>query len=450
MPELGAFEVLLTVAQTGSLNAAARELGVTQQAISARVGSLEARTGIALLTRTTQGSSLTPAGIVVAEWADQLIRVAVDVDAGLAALRHDRRSRVRVGASLTVAEQLLPGWLVSFQAAAAAHEHRARPGRTDRREQRSRHRGRPRRARSTSASSKGPARAAGHSLARHRPRRAVPGRRRRSTRGRGGPGRSAPPSCCAPAWSRASRDRAPAIRSPRPCARRSATSARPAPPVLELSTAAAIRAAVLAGAGPAVMSRLAVADDLATHRLREVQGRRRRPATGAARDLARARASRRPARCATCSRTSRRAGPHASRLVAQGRPGRTDSTGQGAVRMMRCALLPSSTMPNGELRRSPTTISSTCSLSARARISPATSVAPTICLIDVLDAALGQPRAHGVEILLVGERDVGEVRAERDVDHDDRRRAQGGLLGRLLHRRGALGCGHVTDQNAHA
>ena len=36
-----------------------------------------------------------------------------------------------------------------------------------------------------------------------------------------------------------------------------------APPVLELPTAAAMRAAVLAGAGPAAMSRLAVADDLA-------------------------------------------------------------------------------------------------------------------------------------------------------------------------------------------
>jgi DNA-binding transcriptional LysR family regulator len=44
-----------------------------------------------------------------------------------------------------------------------------------------------------------------------------------------------------------------------------------APPVLELSTAAAVRAAVLAGVGPAVMSRLAVADDLASRRLREVK-----------------------------------------------------------------------------------------------------------------------------------------------------------------------------------
>ncbi len=43
-----------------------------------------------------------------------------------------------------------------------------------------------------------------------------------------------------------------------------------APPVLELTSAAAMRAAVLAGAGPAAMSRLAVADDLAVGRLSAV------------------------------------------------------------------------------------------------------------------------------------------------------------------------------------
>jgi DNA-binding transcriptional LysR family regulator len=45
----------------------------------------------------------------------------------------------------------------------------------------------------------------------------------------------------------------------------------PAEPVLELSTASAIRAAVLAGAGPAVLSRLAVVDDIISQRLCEVR-----------------------------------------------------------------------------------------------------------------------------------------------------------------------------------
>jgi DNA-binding transcriptional LysR family regulator len=39
------------------------------------------------------------------------------LDAGIAALRQDRRSRLRVSASSTIAEQLLPGWLASFRMA---------------------------------------------------------------------------------------------------------------------------------------------------------------------------------------------------------------------------------------------------------------------------------------------------------------------------------------------
>ena len=118
VPDLAALEMLLAVARTGSLNAAARQVGVTQQAVSARIKSAEAQAGVALVARTPRGSTLTPEGVVVAEWAARLLAVAGELDAGLAAFRRDHRTRLRVSASLTIAEQLLPGWLVSLQAAA--------------------------------------------------------------------------------------------------------------------------------------------------------------------------------------------------------------------------------------------------------------------------------------------------------------------------------------------
>src|SRR6202008_324773 len=118
MPELSAFEIFLAIARTGSLGAAAREFGLTQQAVSARLASIEAQSGVALVVRTPRGSQLTPAGVVVAEWADRLIDVAQYVDAGLTSLRSERRKRVKVAASLTIAEQLMPRWLVSLQVAA--------------------------------------------------------------------------------------------------------------------------------------------------------------------------------------------------------------------------------------------------------------------------------------------------------------------------------------------
>jgi molybdate transport repressor ModE-like protein len=121
MPELSALEVLSAIAKTGSLSAASREVGISQQAVSARLTSIESQIGVRLVTRTTRGTQLTPAGEVVAEWADQILDVAQRVDTGLASLRAERRSRLKVVASQTVAEQLLPRWLVSLQAAALRH-----------------------------------------------------------------------------------------------------------------------------------------------------------------------------------------------------------------------------------------------------------------------------------------------------------------------------------------
>src|SRR4051812_15545533 len=92
MPDLAALQVFLAVAHTGSLNAAAREVGVSQQAVSARIASIEKQTGVQLVSRTPQGSTLTPAGVSVAEWADRLLSSAAELDAGLAALRHDRQT----------------------------------------------------------------------------------------------------------------------------------------------------------------------------------------------------------------------------------------------------------------------------------------------------------------------------------------------------------------------
>ena len=117
VPDLSALEVLLAVAHAGSFNAAATTVGVSQQAVSARIRSIEAQTGVTLVRRGARGSELTDDGIVVAEWAARLLDLATEFDAGLAALRQGRRDRLRVSASLTIAEQLLPGWLVSFRGA---------------------------------------------------------------------------------------------------------------------------------------------------------------------------------------------------------------------------------------------------------------------------------------------------------------------------------------------
>ncbi len=115
MPELRALELLTVVSRTGSLSAAAAELGITQQAASSRVRTMESLVGAPLLDRTRRGSALTPTGELVVQWSAGVIEAAEQLDAGIAALRADRRGHLTIAASLTIAEHLLPGWLVALR-----------------------------------------------------------------------------------------------------------------------------------------------------------------------------------------------------------------------------------------------------------------------------------------------------------------------------------------------
>ncbi|MFJ9817198.1 LysR family transcriptional regulator [Streptomyces sp. NPDC101151] len=117
VPDLGALELLLAVARLGSLGAAAREVGITQPAASSRLRSMERQLGVALVDRSPRGSRLTDAGALVTDWARRVVEAAAAFDAGARALRDRRDSRLRVAASMTIAEYLLPGWLLALHAA---------------------------------------------------------------------------------------------------------------------------------------------------------------------------------------------------------------------------------------------------------------------------------------------------------------------------------------------
>ncbi|MFJ2772422.1 LysR family transcriptional regulator [Streptomyces sp. NPDC087300] len=115
VPDLGALQLLLAVARLGSLGRAARELGITQPAASSRVRAMERQLGVALVDRSPRGSRLTRAGALVTDWAGRIVEAAEAFDAGAQALRDRRDSRLRVAASMTIAEYLLPGWLIALR-----------------------------------------------------------------------------------------------------------------------------------------------------------------------------------------------------------------------------------------------------------------------------------------------------------------------------------------------
>ncbi len=269
MPDLVSLELLLAIGSRGSLSAAGRDAGLTQQAVSARLASLEAQTGVQLVVRTTRGSRLTASGVVAAQWADRLLQVAHEVDAGLASLREGSRSRVRVSASLTIAEQMLPGWLVSLQAAArrrgeipvevvltAANSNhvldQVRAGEAE------------------LGFIEGPVAPRGlrSRVVAHDELVLVvrPGHRW----GRRGSAITAHELNDTPL---VTREQGSGTRDYLELALRNllGPGTAEAAPALEMSTSAAVRAAVLAGAAPAVLSRLAVSDDISMGRLREVE-----------------------------------------------------------------------------------------------------------------------------------------------------------------------------------
>ena len=112
--DLAAFDLLLSVARLGSVGAAARAHRISQPAASARLSSLERRLGLALLQRTPRGSRLTAEGALVADWAHAAIDAASALEAGITSLRRTSGSKLAVAGSLTVAEYLLPHWLAAL------------------------------------------------------------------------------------------------------------------------------------------------------------------------------------------------------------------------------------------------------------------------------------------------------------------------------------------------
>ncbi|MGH3276557.1 MAG: LysR family transcriptional regulator [Streptosporangiaceae bacterium] len=110
-PDLIALDLLDSIAELGSLGQAAGRHRMSQPAVSMRMTQLERRLGVTLLQRTPAGTRLTPAGARVAVLSRRVLRDTHELMAGVAALVAEGSSHLRVAASLTVAEHLLPGWL---------------------------------------------------------------------------------------------------------------------------------------------------------------------------------------------------------------------------------------------------------------------------------------------------------------------------------------------------
>jgi DNA-binding transcriptional LysR family regulator len=124
--DLGALRALREVGRQGSIAAAASVLGVSQQALSARMRSLERAMGVTLLARTPSGSRLTEQGLLVVGWAEDVLDAADRLEAGLRSIRSGVSHRLAIAASQTIAEHLVPHWLVELRSVEQARVEQAR------------------------------------------------------------------------------------------------------------------------------------------------------------------------------------------------------------------------------------------------------------------------------------------------------------------------------------
>jgi DNA-binding transcriptional LysR family regulator len=110
-PDLESLRLLVSVAELGSVGRAARAMGIAQPSATKRLAALERRAALPLLVRTPAGSTLTTDGKLVVAWATTLLAAADEFQTSLTALRTNRAAALRIAASMTIAEALLPRWL---------------------------------------------------------------------------------------------------------------------------------------------------------------------------------------------------------------------------------------------------------------------------------------------------------------------------------------------------
>lgn len=102
-------------AESGSLSAAARKLGLTQPTMSRQVAALEAALGVSLFERIGKRLTLTGAGLGLLEHASAMAAAADAMALAAAGRSHDVSGRVTISATDAVSAYLLPGFIARIR-----------------------------------------------------------------------------------------------------------------------------------------------------------------------------------------------------------------------------------------------------------------------------------------------------------------------------------------------
>ena len=115
LPNLSALALFVAVVDEGGLGAGARRAGIHQPNASRMIAQLEAQAGTVLLERDPRGARPTSAGLLYAAQARELLDAAEQFSDWLRHSRDEDARELRVGASMTIAEHLMPAWLAELR-----------------------------------------------------------------------------------------------------------------------------------------------------------------------------------------------------------------------------------------------------------------------------------------------------------------------------------------------
>ena len=107
-------KVFLTVAARLSFTKAASELFITQPAVSKHIRELEEEYKIKLFERNGSKIAVTKAGHLLLQHTKRLFEIYRDIDFDMSALIHEQRGLLRVGASTTLSQYIIPPVLARF------------------------------------------------------------------------------------------------------------------------------------------------------------------------------------------------------------------------------------------------------------------------------------------------------------------------------------------------
>ena len=113
--KLTRLKVFAAVAENKGFSKAAKELFISQPAVSIHINKLEKELGVLLIKRSDKNVELTPAGMVLYKYARRIIDLMAEAETEINKINGVIEGRLTIGATLTIGEYILPQIIGSFK-----------------------------------------------------------------------------------------------------------------------------------------------------------------------------------------------------------------------------------------------------------------------------------------------------------------------------------------------